>query len=174
MTDDAPTTDTQRGTVVFGYDGSPASQRAIEMTAPILAPKRALVVTVWEPGTAYAVLTPTAPLAPIDFQVAAELEEALYEDAQRTAEHGAAAARALGLEADGLAVVDTITVANTLARLAREHDASAIVVGSKGHSRVRELLLGSTTRGVIHDAPCPVCVVPCREEPSSRDRENEG
>jgi nucleotide-binding universal stress UspA family protein len=35
-----------------------------------------------------------------------------------------------------------------------------IVIGSNGHSAVYELVLGSTTAGVIINAPCPVVVVP--------------
>lgn len=162
-----------RGPVVFGYDGSAASRRAIRMTAPILAPKQALVVTVWEPRAAYEVLAPSLPPAPIDIRVALEVEEALYEGARRTAEQGAAEARELGFDAEGLAVVDTLTVANTLVRLARERDASPVVVGSHGHGGVRELLLGSTTRDVIRDSPCPVCVVRDRKEPTDRDRSEE-
>ena len=34
-----------------------------------------------------------------------------------------------------------------------------IVIGARGVSRIRELLLGSTTDGVIHHASCPVLVM---------------
>lgn len=39
---------------------------------------------------------------------------------------------------------------------AKEREADLIVMGAYGHSRVRELLLGSTTHYVINHAPCPV------------------
>jgi nucleotide-binding universal stress UspA family protein len=57
-------------------------------------------------------------------------------------------------------------VADTLVRVAREHDSPALVVGAHGHSGVRELLLGSTARSVTHHAPCPVVVV--RDETPTR------
>ncbi|MEO6992746.1 MAG: universal stress protein [Lacunisphaera sp.] len=37
-----------------------------------------------------------------------------------------------------------------------------IVIGSHGHGAVYDLLVGSTTSGVLRDAPCPVLVVPMR------------
>jgi nucleotide-binding universal stress UspA family protein len=41
----------------------------------------------------------------------------------------------------------------------QERDAPAVVVGAHGYSRMRELLLGSTSREVIRRATCPVVVV---------------
>lgn len=38
----------------------------------------------------------------------------------------------------------------------RERQADLLVMGAFGHSKVRELLLGSTTQHVINHAPCPV------------------
>jgi nucleotide-binding universal stress UspA family protein len=147
------------GPIVFGYDGSPGSERAIRMTAPLLAPKRALVVTVWEPTVGFEVLPPTIVPAPLDIRAALEIDESIYEGARRMAEQGAAIARQLGLGAEGLAVADVLTVASSLVRLVRERDAPAIVVGTRGHSPVRQILVGSTARDVIRRAPCPVTVV---------------
>jgi nucleotide-binding universal stress UspA family protein len=50
--------------------------------------------------------------------------------------------------------------AETLVALAREHDASRIVVGRTGQSRVRTLLFGSTPSHLIQISPLPVLVVP--------------
>jgi nucleotide-binding universal stress UspA family protein len=146
------------GPVVIGFDGSPASERAVYDTARLLPNRRALVVHVWEPGEAIDALTPMMGLAPIDIRAAIDLEQELAEAAQRMAEHGTRIARESGLEAEGLAVADEITVSATLIRLASENDASAISVGSHGHRALREVLLGSTTREVIRSADCPVIV----------------
>ncbi len=35
-----------------------------------------------------------------------------------------------------------------------------LVVGSRGHGRVREAMVGSVAQGCIHRAPCPVVVLP--------------
>ena len=61
----------------------------------------------------------------MDVRTAFEAETAAYQTAQRLAKQGAALARQAGLEADGLAVADDVTVADTLVRLARELDGQA-------------------------------------------------
>lgn len=51
-------------------------------------------------------------------------------------------------------------VAVALSEYAAEHGAAAIVVGSRGRSASRELLLGSVAKAVLHHAHRPVLVVP--------------
>jgi nucleotide-binding universal stress UspA family protein len=43
---------------------------------------------------------------------------------------------------------------------ATETDVSLVVMGAKGESRLREAILGSTTKKIIAEAPCPVLVIP--------------
>lgn len=152
-------TEDRRHTFVVGYDGSPASERAVMEATPILAAGRVLVVTVWEPGIGFTLVDPGLAPAPIDIRAALEVDEAMYERAQHLAEQGAQLARKAGVDAEGLAVADELSVTGTLLRIVREREASAVVVGSHGHRGVRELLLGSTTRDLIRDADCPVVVV---------------
>jgi len=151
------------GPVVVGYDGSPASERALREAGDLFASSPLLVVVVWEPGQAFTSFPSAMPTAPIDIRVSTEVDEAMYERARHLAEEGAAVVRAMGRVAEGLAVADRLTVPATLVRLAEERDAAAIVLGSHGHNALRQLLLGSTTREVIRRAPCPVVVT--RERP---------
>ncbi len=44
----------------------------------------------------------------------------------------------------------------TIVAYAAECEAGLIVMGAYGHSKVRELVIGSTTDYVMHHAPCPV------------------
>jgi nucleotide-binding universal stress UspA family protein len=150
--------------VIVGYDGTPASERALREAATLLAPHPVLVVVVWEAGRAFELATlPIRGFEPpptvVDIRTGFELDQAMYEAAERTAQHGEALARAAGLEAESLVVADDVTVADTLVRLARDLDSPAIVVGAHGHRALSELLLGSTSRDVIQRAPCPVIVV---------------
>ena len=39
------------------------------------------------------------------------------------------------------------------------HDADVLVAGSRGHSGVASLLLGSVSQHCAHHAPCPVVIV---------------
>jgi nucleotide-binding universal stress UspA family protein len=147
------------GPVIVGYDGSPASECALAEAAPILVPRRALVVVVWKPGAGFHLLpTPDLFPAPIAVDTALEDDEKLHESARRLAEHGATLARSAGLEAEALAVAEDASPAATLVRLARERDAAAVVVGTRGHRGLTHALLGSTAEEVIRQAPCAVVV----------------
>jgi nucleotide-binding universal stress UspA family protein len=147
------------GPVIIGYDGSPASECALQEAGRVLAPDRALVVVVFEASLPFdLVAVPSILPAPIDIRTALDLEEKLSDAARRLAEHGAAQARKAGFEAEGLAVADDVTAAATLVRLAEERDATVVVLGAHGHRPMAQALMGSTTQDVIRRAPCPVLV----------------
>jgi len=156
MSPDAP--------VLIAYDGSDAARRAIRETAELFGSRRALVVTVWEPGLAYdATALPTAglemPPVPVDVEEAKEVEHELHERARRTAQEGAELARSAGLQAEPLAVADEAHVADAIVALAGKQRAAAIVVGSRGLTGLRARLEGSTSNAVLKHAACPVVVV---------------
>lgn len=50
--------------------------------------------------------------------------------------------------------------AHAISRIAEEAEADLIVVGTRGRSPVRGLLLGSVTQRLLHIAGCPVLAVP--------------
>jgi nucleotide-binding universal stress UspA family protein len=152
--------------VIIGFDGTPAAEQAIREAATVLAPRQAHVVVVWEAGRAFDLTdVPSLSLgAPgMDIRTAAQVDEAMAESARRLAERGAALATDAGFHAEGIAVADDITVADTLIRLAKQFDAGVIVVGSHGHHGLTELLLGSTTRDLLKHAPVPVLVTRPRD-----------
>lgn len=151
------------GPVLIAFDGTPASHRALRAAAELFAPRRAVVVVVWEAGRGFELANvPSLALdpgkSPLDLRTGVELDEQLYTSARRLAERGAALAREAGLDAEGRTVADDREVADTLVRLARELAAQVIVVGPHGHGTLSELLLGSTSRAVLKHAPCPVLV----------------
>jgi nucleotide-binding universal stress UspA family protein len=152
------------GPVIFGYDGSDLAEHAVRQAGALFADKRALIVAVWEAGRAFEVASSPlrafeTPAAPLEEHTAFEVDQANYDHANQLAERGADLAREVGFEADAVAVADNKSVADTLVRFAAEFDGQAIVVGAHSAGRIKSFFLGSTTRHVTENAPCPVLVV---------------
>jgi nucleotide-binding universal stress UspA family protein len=155
------------GPILIAFDGSPASRRAVSEAARLFGPHPALVITVWEPGLAYAMPDMRGeglvPVPMVDPATAASIDKGVHSQAEQAADEGAELARSLGLDAEPLAVPDERNVPETILSVAEEHSASVVVVGSRGLSGVRARLEGSTTKGLLKHASSPVLVV---HEPS--------
>ena len=52
--------------------------------------------------------------------------------------------------------------AQMIADAARDFRADVIVVGTRGHTAIGGLLLGSVTQRLLHIAPCPVLAIPAK------------
>jgi nucleotide-binding universal stress UspA family protein len=150
--------------VLIAYDGSDTARRAVHEATELFGSRRALVVTVWEPGLAYGVSAMTTdPTSlgpePVDFAAAQEVDDASQAHADRVAEEGAELAKSLGLQAEALSVADESNVADAIVELARKRGVAAVVVGSRGLSGLRARLEGSTSNAVAKHASCPVLLV---------------
>ncbi len=159
------------GPVLIAFDGSAAARRALTDAAGLFGSRRALVVTVWEAGLAYAttavpqdgmIMTPM-----VEPGFAREIDHEVHSEAEQIAQEGAELAKSLNLDAAALAVADEGDVADTILRVADEQQAAAIVVGSRGRSGLRARLEGSTSKALLKHAACPVVVV---HEPHEHDR----
>ena len=53
---------------------------------------------------------------------------------------------------------------------AKKFAADFVVMGSHGHTAFYDLLVGSTTHGVLKRATCPVVIVPSPKKPAKRQR----
>ncbi|HEX5247017.1 MAG TPA: universal stress protein [Gaiellaceae bacterium] len=58
---------------------------------------------------------------------------------------------------------------NAIADFAQSVAADVVVVGTRGHSPLAGVLLGSVTQGLLHSAPCPVLAVPPAAVPARKD-----
>jgi nucleotide-binding universal stress UspA family protein len=73
------------------------------------------------------------------------------------------------LSADGItATLETTRAkvggaAHAIANAASVHESDAIVVGTRGHTPIAGLLVGSVTQRLLHIAPCPLIAVPTRD-----------
>jgi nucleotide-binding universal stress UspA family protein len=145
--------------LLIGYDGSEPAATAVTAAARLFPGSSAIVACAWSRpvlsdgfGMAYTYSVP-----PDIQEKAAETAAAAARD---TASAGAQIARQGGLVAEPLAIEASAGVWAALLAAAEERDAAAIVVGSRGHGRMRSALLGSVSAGIVHHAGRPVLVVP--------------
>ena len=155
---------TAEAPVLIAYDGSDAARRCVSEAAELVGSRRVVVVTVWEPGLAYAAAMPMSgmeltPAPVINVEVAHEADHELQARAERIARDGAERARSAGLQAEALAVAEEAQVAEAITEQAKAIGAAAIAVGSRGLTGLRARMEGSTSSAVLKHAPCPVLVV---------------
>ena len=81
-----------------------------------------------------------------------ELDRAAAEHGARLADEGVRIAQEAGLQAEPLAVKATGPVWKTIVEIADRHDAATIVMGSRGLTGLRAMLLGAS--------PAPSCITP--------------
>jgi nucleotide-binding universal stress UspA family protein len=133
------------GPVVVGIDGSPTSMTALHWAAREAEARKASlrVVHTWQ-------LPPLA--GPPTGELAGLLEEAAQSVLDEAVEDPALA----GVEVESR--LEYGGSVHALIELAA--DAALVVVGSRGLGRFERVLLGSTSRQLVHHAPCPTVVTP--------------
>jgi nucleotide-binding universal stress UspA family protein len=156
--------------ILICYDGSTDAKEAIARGAPLLRGQRATVLTVWSPFDA-AALGLSGGVE--DMQ---ESDEASRLHAEHEAEMGARLAIEAGFDAEPRTVDRRTTIADAMLGEADRLEATAILMGSRGLTGVKSLLLGSVSHAVIQHADRTVIVVPSPEVAAARalDRATEG
>lgn len=149
---------------IVAYDGSAEAQEAVRAAAGLLGHRKLIVVSVWEPGLALMMSSTGDPAGmgyapPPDPATMAAMDEAQHDHATQAAAAGVELARSLGATAEPHPVPDEVNVPSTIAHLAEQIDAAAIVIGSRGLGRVKASLLGSTSHELLRATHRPVVVV---------------
>jgi nucleotide-binding universal stress UspA family protein len=149
------------GPILLCYDGSDHAAAAIAAAAGVLASRDAVVVTAWEPISAWEPYDPGAVLSAGVAKLgwhALGLDEIAAELGREKLTQGVELAHAAGFDARGRLVGGKAWRA--ICDLADELDASTIVLGARGLSRVQSMLLGSVSSAVAVHAGRPVLVIP--------------
>lgn len=135
------------GPVLFCYDGSDGSARALTDGGALLTRRAAAVLTVGE-----TVATQLA-TSGFGFRYAAdesELDSQEERAARDTAQFGATMAAQHGWEATGRVENAPVCVWQTVVAVADEIDASLTVCGVRGRNAAERALLGSVAEAVLH------------------------
>jgi nucleotide-binding universal stress UspA family protein len=154
--------------ILLCYDGSDDARAAVEHAGHLLQGQPATVLTVWPPFAQILASTTTGLGAMAGLVQMEEIDDASRKQAEQHAREGTELARKSGLEAAPRTRPQDTTTADAILSEAEALGAEAIVMGSRGLTGLKSLLLGSVSHAVIQHADRAVIVVPSRQVASAR------
>jgi len=148
--------------ILVCYDGSTDARAAIDRAGLLMAGSDARVLVVWE--TVLETMTRNGSLG-MGFGMIGpfgddDADAATEKAALATATDGAQRAIAAGLTAQPLIARRSDDITAVILRAAGDLDADVIVLGTRGRSEVKSLMLGSVSTAIVHHADRAVLVVP--------------
>jgi nucleotide-binding universal stress UspA family protein len=145
---------------LYCYDGSADAKEAIARSTALLGAHHAVVMCVFESILAMPAGGdfPYPDMVPVED--AGEVDRAARERALELAGEGCDLLRAAGVRATPTAVEGVGAVWRTILAEADDRDAAVIVLGSRGLTGVRSLVLGSVSHGVANHSRRPVLIIP--------------
>ncbi len=152
---------TEQRPIVLAYDGSEPAQAAIREAGHLFPGRRALVVTSWQvPLSAMPSVVGGIPAPAFSAGAEEEIEGAARGRAQAIADHGARLAQEAGFgSSDGHAEQAHGPIWQALLAFADAADADVLVVGARGLSHIKGVLLGSVSSAVLQHATRAVLVL---------------
>lgn len=142
------------GKIVVAFDGSKDSMTAVRLASSIASKYGSKVILV-HVFTSPVMVYSGGPGMPMpDYQ---GLEDAARSVGKETLARGVQAASRYGIKARGELLRGT-SVVEALVGYASSEKADLIVVGTRGMTGFKKLVLGSVSSGIVGHAPCPVLV----------------
>ncbi|MBP8863983.1 MAG: universal stress protein [Anaerolineae bacterium] len=135
--------------ILFAHDATPAAERALPYLEHLARVEEGtvLVLHVYEPPERYSTMP--------GYDALVTSMESL---AQEVVDDAVTYLSAAGVPAEGL--VRAGAPAQTILQTALEEKVTLIVLGTRGPSNVKDLLLGDVSTEVLRYARCPVLLVP--------------
>jgi len=142
------------GRVLIAFDGSEDSIKAIKLAGSITS-KSKMRFTVVHVYTSPSIRFSAASGMPmVDYKA---LEDAKKEDAKRLLAKGLQLAEGVGIQAAG-ELIEAPSVVEAIVEFATKEKADLIIVGTRGMTGFKKLLLGSVSSGLVNHAPCNVLI----------------
>jgi len=150
--------------VLVPLDGSEHSYRALEIAVQIAKKFEAKItlIHVYSVGIRPVVMPEPTTLTPVGIPVMAPTDVSKIAEATRKAGAAILADGEEKVKAEGIEVEALLKEGHSVQEIiktAKEGSFDLIVIGARGISKIREIILGSVSDGVVHNAPCPVLVV---------------
>jgi nucleotide-binding universal stress UspA family protein len=141
--------------IVVAFDGSTDSARAVEVAAELGLKFGASLVVVHVYSSPFVAFTGPAGIPAPDI---ADLEDAAKDKGQATLDQGVAMAKRELAGASG-ELLEAASIVQAIVEFAADQKADLLVIGTRGNTGFKKLLLGSVSSGVVTHAACPVLVV---------------
>jgi nucleotide-binding universal stress UspA family protein len=150
--------------VLVPLDGSEHSLRALETTIQIARKFDAKItlIHVYSVTATPVIMPEPTTLIPSGVLVMTPSEVTKIVETAREVGRGILTDGRQKVESENIEVETVLKEGNTvqeITKFAREAKSDLIVMGVKGIGRLRELLVGSVSEGVVKQAPCPVLIV---------------
>jgi nucleotide-binding universal stress UspA family protein len=144
-------------------DGSEHSQRALEIAIQIAKEfgGKITLIHIYSVTVPAVIVPEPATLTPAGVPVVTPAEVSKMVEATRAVGNRILTEGEQKVKSANVEVQTALREGNTvqeILKVAKEEKFDLIVVGARGVSKIRELLMGSVSEGVIKNAPCPVLV----------------
>lgn len=134
--------------ILLPVDGSKFMERNINYACDVAKSMEAKL-TLIHVVTLPTIVEPGFPIDPKPFE----------QDGLKTLEKASKVAKDKGVDPETKLGKSFGNPAQEILKAAEEGEFDLIIIGAKGHSLLRNLMIGSVCDTVVHNAPCPVLVV---------------
>jgi nucleotide-binding universal stress UspA family protein len=148
-------TESRFGRIVVAFDGSKDSVKAVQLACSIASKDKSNVTIVHVYSSPMIVFSAGAGMPMPDYK---DLEDAAKETGQKVLTQGVQVTSQEGGKANG-ELLEAPSVVEALVDFAKNDHADLVVVGTRGMTGFKKLILGSVSTGLVSHAQCPVLVV---------------
>ena len=144
--------------IMVGIDGSEESMKAVEFAFSMAKIYRAelIAVHVLTSDIGYIYSSPGVESPPLTVKEIVLLD---VDEAKKWFDEIKEKANKKGIQLKTEYIVAKKSLLNTILEYVEEHNINLIVVGTRGRSGIKKMLLGSVASGLITYASCPVLII---------------